>query len=179
MLVLLGEDLTIRGEIRSQQPKVEDYQEKAMSAMETLIDMYTAIGGQGSAKKINEELEALERECTTAQNRAQEYLDNRAHEESSASSSRSSGKSVRRSMSKVKEDQIGQWQLESAERRKHLEELEKQTEATKASKTILDPRVIQEKEEEILREIEMEQQELSHREIRSISISINNNRKKM
>ena len=33
-----------------------------------------------------------------------------------------------------------------------MEELEKQTEATKASKTILDPRVIQEKEEEILRE---------------------------
>ena len=109
MLILLGEDLTIRGEIRSQQLKVEDYQEKAMSAMETLIDMYTAIGGQGSAKKINEELEVLERECTTAQNRAQEYLDNRAYEESSASSSRSSGKSVRRSMSKVKEDQIEQW----------------------------------------------------------------------
>ena len=106
MLVLLGEDLTIRGEIRSQQLKVEDYQEKAMSAMETLIDMYTAEGDQESAKKINEELEALERECTSAQNRAQEYLDNRAHEESSVLSSLSSGKSARRSMSKVKEDQI-------------------------------------------------------------------------
>ena len=53
-------------------------------------------------------------------------------------------------MSKAKEDQIEQWRLESAERRKHLEELEKQTEAIKAGKTILDPRVIQEREEEIL-----------------------------
>ena len=58
-------------------------------------------------------------------------------------------------MSKAKEYQIEQWRLESAERRKHLGELENQTEAIKASKTILDPRVIREKEEEILREIEM------------------------
>ena len=51
-------------------------------------------------------------------------------------------------MSKVKEDQIEQWQFESAKRRKHLGELEKQTEAIKASKTILEPRVIKEKEDE-------------------------------
>ena len=75
-------------------------------------------------------------------------------------------------MSKVKEDQIEQWQFESAKRRKHLGELEKQTEAIKASKTILDPRVIKEKEEEILREIEMEQQELCHREMKT-NLSIN------
>ena len=74
-------------------------------------------------------------------------------------------------MSKVKEDQIEQWQFESATRRKHLGELEKQTEAIKASKTILDPRVIKEKEE-ILREIEMEQQELCHREMKT-NLSIN------
>ena len=36
-----------------------------------------------------------------------------------------------------------QWRLESAERRKHLGELEKQAEAIKASKTILDLSVIQ------------------------------------
>ena len=155
MLILLDEDLPSRREIRSQQQKVEDCQKKAMSVMETLIDMYTAIGDQESVKKINEELETLERECTSAQNRAQEYLDSRAHEESSRLSRCSSGKSTRRSMSKAKEDQIEQWRLESAERRKHLGELEKQTEAIKASKTILDPRVIWEKEEEILREIEM------------------------
>ena len=84
-------------------------------------------------------------------------------------------------MSKAKEDQIEQWRLESAERRKHLEELEKQTEAIKAGKTILDPRVIQEREEEILREIEMEQEELRRREMKiNFSInSINNSRKKM
>ena len=75
-------------------------------------------------------------------------------------------------MSKAKEDQSEQWRLESAERRKHLGELEKQAEAIKASKTILDPRVIQKKEEEILREIEMEQQELRPREMK-INLSIN------
>ena len=132
-----------------------------MSVIETLIDMYTAVGDQESVKKINEELETLERECTSAQNRAQEYLDSRAHEESSGLSSCSSGKSTRRSMSKAKEDQIEQWSLESAERRKHLEDL----------------RVIQEKEEEILREIEMEQQELRHREMK-INLSINQQQQK-
>ena len=131
--------------------------------------MYTAVGDQESVKKINEELETLERECTSAQNRAQEYLDSRAHEESSRLSRCSSGKSTRRSMSKAKEDQIEQWRLESAERRKHLEELEKQT--------ILDPRVIHEREEEILREIEMEQQELRHREMK-INLSINQQQQK-
>ena len=70
MLILLDEDLPSRREIRSQQQKVEDCQKKAMSVMETLIDMYTAIGDQESVKKINEELETLERECTSAQNRA-------------------------------------------------------------------------------------------------------------
>ena len=50
-------------------------------------------------------------------------------------------------------------------------ELKKQTEAIKASKTILDPRVIREKEEEILREIEMEQQELHHKEMK-INLSV-------
>ena len=164
MLILLHEDLPSRREIRSQQQKVEDCEEKAMSVMETLIDMYTAIGDQESVKKINEELETLERECTSAQNRAQEYLDSRAHEESSGLSSCSSGKSTRRSMSKAKEDQIEQWRLESAERRKHLGELEKQTGTIKAIKTILDPRVIQEKEDEILREIEMDKQEFRRRD---------------
>ena len=98
MLILLDEDLPSRSEIRSQQQKVEDYQEKAMSVMEIdiLIDMYTAVGDQESVKKINEELETLERECTSAQNRAQEYLDSRAHEESSGLSSCSSGKCTRR-----------------------------------------------------------------------------------
>ena len=75
-------------------------------------------------------------------------------------------------MSKVKEDQIEQWWFESAERRKHLGELKKQTEAIKVSKTILNPRVIKEKEDEILREIEMEQQELWFQEIK-INLSIN------
>ena len=92
MLTLLDEDLPSRGEIRSQQQKVKGCQEKAMSVMETLIDLYKAVGNQESVKKINEELETLERECTSAQNRAQEYLDIRAHEVSSASSSQSSGK---------------------------------------------------------------------------------------
>ena len=80
-------------------------------------------------------------------------------------------------MSKAKEDQIEQWRLESAERRKHLEELEEQTEAIKAGQTILDPRVIQEREEEILREIEMEQQELHRREMK-INLSINQQQQK-
>ena len=88
------------------------------------------------------------------------YLDSRVHEESSVFSRWSSGKLTRKSISKAKEDQIKQWRLESAERIKHLGELEKQTEVIKASKTILDLRVIQKKEEEILSEIEMEQQEL-------------------
>ena len=160
MLILLDEDLPSRREIRSQQQKVKDCQEKAVNVIKTLIDMYTAVGDQESVKRINGELETLERECTSAQNRAQEYLDSRAHEESSTLSNLSSGKSTRRSMSKAKEDQIEQWRLESAERRKHLGELEKQTEAIKASKTIFDLSVIQKKEEEILSEIEMEQQEL-------------------
>ena len=80
-------------------------------------------------------------------------------------------------MSKAKEDQSEQWRLESAERRKHLGELEKQAEAIKASETILDPRVIQKKEEEILREIEMEQQELRPREMK-INLSINQQQQK-
>ena len=58
-------------------------------------------------------------------------------------------------MSKVKEDQIEQWWFESAKRTKHFTELEKQTEAIKVSKTILDPRVIKEKEEEILSKIKI------------------------
>ena len=102
MLILLDEDLPSRSEIRSQQQKVEDCQEKAMSVMETLIDMYTAVGDQESAKNINEELETLERECTSAQNRAQKYLDSRAHEESSGLFSCSSEQPTRRSMSKAK-----------------------------------------------------------------------------
>ena len=122
-------------------------------------------------------METLERECTSAQNRIQEYLDSRAHEKSSAFSRWSSGKFTRRSISKEKKDQIEQWRLESAERRKHLGELEKQTEAIKASKTILDLSVIQKKEEEILREIEMEQQELPCREMK-INPSINQQQQK-
>ena len=96
-----------------------------MSFMEALMDIYAAVGYQESVNKINEELETLKRECTSAQNRAQEYLDSRAHEESSASSIRSSGKSTRRSMNKVKEDQYEQWLFESVERRKRLGEMEK------------------------------------------------------
>ena len=179
MPILLDEDLPSRSEIISQQRKVEDCQEKAMSVMERLIGMYSAVRDQESVKKINEKLETLEKDCTSAQNRAQEYLDSRAHEESSGLSNCSSGRSTRRSMSKAKEDQIEQWRLGSAERRKHLGKLEKQTEAIKVSKTILDPRVIREKEEEILREIEMEQQELRRREMK-INLSINQqSRKKM
>ena len=171
MLMLLDEDLPSRREIRSRQQKVENCQEEAMSVMEALMVIYTAVGDQESVKKIRE-LESLESKCTSAQNRAQECLDTRAHEESIASCSWSSRKSARRSMSKVKEDQIEQWWFESAERRKHLGELKKQTEATKVSKTILNPRVIKEKEDEILREIEMEQQELWFQEIK-INLSIN------
>ena len=168
MLILLDEDLPSRREIRSRQQKVENCQEEAMSVMEALMVIYTAVGDQESVKKIRE-LESLESKCTSAQNRAQECLDTRAHEESIASCSWSS---ARRSMSKVKEDQIEQWWFESAERRKHLGELKKQTEAIKVSKTILNPRVIKEKEDEILREIEMEQQELWFQEIK-INLSIN------
>ena len=68
------------------------------------MDMNATVGEQGSFKKINEELKALENDCTSAQNRAQEYLDSRAHEEWSASSGWSSGKSARRSMSILNED---------------------------------------------------------------------------
>ena len=88
------------------------YQVEAMSVMEALMDKYLAEGDQEGIRKINEELEILE-ECTSAQNTAQEYLDSRAHEESSTSSE----KSTRRKMSNVKEDQIQQWRIESAERR--------------------------------------------------------------
>ena len=44
MLILLDEDLPSRREIRSQQQKVEDYQDKAIMVMETLIETYTAVG---------------------------------------------------------------------------------------------------------------------------------------
>ena len=44
MLILLDEDLPSRREIRSQQKKVEDYQDKSISVMETLIETYTAVG---------------------------------------------------------------------------------------------------------------------------------------
>ena len=62
MPILLDEDLPSRGEIRSQQQKVEDCQEKAMSVMETLIENCMAVGDQESVKIINE----LERDCTSA-----------------------------------------------------------------------------------------------------------------
>ena len=81
-------------------------------------------------------------------------------------------KSARLKMSQVNEDQIEQWRIESDERRKHLRQLEKETELIKDKSTILDPRVIKEKEEEILREIEMEQQEQRRREVK-INLSIN------
>ena len=87
---MLDEDLLSRREIRSQQQKVEDFQEEAISVMEALMEMYTAVGDQKSVKKINYELKTLQKECTSAQNRAQEYLDSSAHEESSTSSSQSS-----------------------------------------------------------------------------------------
>ena len=143
LLILLDEDLPSRREIRRQQQKVD----------------------QEGVKKINEELEIIERECTSAQNRAQECLDSRAHEESSTAS----GKSATMKMSQVKKDQIEQWRSESDERRKHLRQLEKETELIKDNRKILDPRVIKEKEEEILRKIEMEQR---WRETK-ISLSIN------
>ena len=44
MLILLDEDLPSRREIRSQQKKVEYYQNKAISVMETVIEMCTAVG---------------------------------------------------------------------------------------------------------------------------------------
>ena len=168
MLILLDEDLPSRREIRRQQQKVEDCQEEAMGVMEALMDKYLTEGDQVGVKKINEELEIIERECASAQNRAQEYLDSRAHEESSTAS----GKSATMKMSQVKKDQIEQWRSESDERRKHLRQLEKETELIKDNRKILDPRVIKEKEEEILREIEMEQQEQRWRETK-ISLSIN------
>ena len=59
-------------------------------------------------KKINEKLETLEREYKSEQNRAQEYLDSRAREESRALSIWSSGNFTKRTMSKAKEDQIEQ-----------------------------------------------------------------------
>ena len=121
MLILLDEDLPSRREIRHQQQKVEDCQEEAMGVMEALMDKYLTEGDQEGVKKINEELEIIERECTSAQNRAQEYLDSRAHEESSIAS----GKSARMKMSQVKKDQIEHWRIESDERRKHLRQLEK------------------------------------------------------
>ena len=168
MLIILDEDLPSRREIRRQQQKVEDCQEEAMGVMEALMDKYLAEGDQEGFKKTNEELEIIERECTSAQNRAQEYLDSRAHEESSTAS----GKSARMKMSQVKEDQTEQWRIESDERKKHLRQLEKETELIKDNRTILDPRVIKEKEEEILREIDMEQQEQRRREMK-INLSIN------
>ena len=78
-------------------------------------------------------------------------MDSRAHEELSASSGCSPAKSTRRSMSKMKEGRIEQWLFKNAERRNNLGELEKRTEAIKASKTILDSRIIKEKEEQILK----------------------------
>ena len=51
MLIFLDEDLPSRRGIRSKQQKLEDCQEKAMSVMEPLIDMYTEIGDQQSVKK--------------------------------------------------------------------------------------------------------------------------------
>ena len=168
MLILLDEDLPSRREIRRQQQKVEDCQEEAMGVMEALMDKYLAQGDQEGVKKINEELEIIERECTSAQNREQEYLDSRAHEESSTAS----GKSARMKMSQVKKDQIEQWRIEGDERRKHLRQLEKETELIKDNRKILDPRVIKEKEKKILREIEMEQQEQRQREMK-INLIIN------
>ena len=62
------------------------------------------------SKKSNEESETLERECSSKQSaRISGQQNSRAHGESRALSSRSSGKSTRRSMSKVKEDRIEQW----------------------------------------------------------------------
>ena len=78
MLILLDEDLPSRREIRSQQQKVENCQEEAMRVMEALMVIYTTVGDQESVKKIKE-LESLESKCTSAQNRAQECLDTRAH----------------------------------------------------------------------------------------------------
>ena len=44
------------------------------------MDMYTTVGDQESVKNTNEELETLERECISVQNRALEYLDSRTTE---------------------------------------------------------------------------------------------------
>ena len=76
-------------------------------------------------------------------------------------------------MSKVKKDRIKQWRLENAERIKDLEELEKQTEAVKASKTILNHQewIIKKKKKKYW-EKEMEQEELRHRKMK-INLSIN------
>ena len=50
MLMLLDEDLPSRRQVKSQQQKVEDCQEKTMSVMEALMDMYTAVGDQEGVK---------------------------------------------------------------------------------------------------------------------------------
>ena len=68
MLILLDEDLPSRREIRSQQQKVENCQEEAMSVMEALMDKYLEEGDQEGIRKINEELETLEKECTSVRN---------------------------------------------------------------------------------------------------------------
>ena len=67
MLILLDEDLPSRREIRSQQQKVEDCQEEAMSVMEALMDKYLAEGDQEGIRKINEELETLGVHISTKQ----------------------------------------------------------------------------------------------------------------
>ena len=71
MLILLDKDLPSKREIRSQQQKVEDYQEEAMIVMEALMDMYTAVGDQEGVKKINQDLDILERECMSKQKKYQ------------------------------------------------------------------------------------------------------------
>ena len=112
MLVFFDKDLPSRREKRSRQQKVEDCQEKALSIMEALMDMYTAVGDQESVKK-NQRRIANTGEGVYISSKQSARIsgqqNSRAHGESRALSSRSSGKSTRRSMSKVKEDRIEQW----------------------------------------------------------------------
>ena len=83
MLVLLHEDFPSRRWIRSQQHICGGLPRQRNECRGSTDDIYATVGDQECFKKINEDVEILERKYTSAQYKEQEHLESRAHEESS------------------------------------------------------------------------------------------------
>ena len=83
LLQLLEDDLPSRRAVRGAQEILNKNQERAMELLSTLSTEYAKKKDKSMRQNVTTEMEKIDAELTEAQDRAQEYLDNRKDEASS------------------------------------------------------------------------------------------------